>query len=70
MRKLVLERAVLIGMHTDEARELAHAICRFANLDPIVDTSSTSTIDTLKRYTPATFRTAARLLAQLDKQGW
>jgi hypothetical protein len=54
----------LVEEHTDDARELAHAIFRFANLDGI------SNPDTLKRYTPATFRTAAKLLAQLDKQGW
>ena len=49
--------------HTYDARELYNAIVNFANLNGESDP------DTLKRYTTATFRTAAKLLEQLEKQG-
>ena len=51
--------------HTDEARDLAHAIFRFANMDGLSDPNNLNS-----RYTRATLRAAAKLLVQLDKQGW
>jgi hypothetical protein len=52
--------------HTNEARELYHALRRFANIDAA---GGPSAIETIERYSATTFRMVARLTAQLEKQG-